>query len=209
MKPTCALCKNVLNCYLKNVDCFDRKDEMKKLYTDKTDKKMHRISTEMESEEPYTSVTRLEEIIEFSQRMGYKKIGIAFCSGLKKEAEILHKILEREFEVFSVCCKMCSIDKSELGLPRIKWLDSAHEHEAMCNPIGQAMILNECETDINIEVGLCIGHDLIFQKHSKAPVTVFIVKDRKLAHNTAGTLNSVYYKKYVFGLKDARRGEDK
>ncbi len=200
MKPTCALCK-ALNCYLKNVDCFDRKDEMKKLYTDKTDKKMHRISTEMEAEEPYTTVTRLEEIIEFSQRMGYKRIGIAFCSGLKKESEILHKILEREFEVFSVCCKMCSIDKPEFGLPRIKWLDPAHKHEAMCNPIGQATILNESETDINIEVGLCIGHDLIFQKHSKAPVTVFIVKDRKLAHNTVGSLDSIYYKKYVFGLK--------
>ena len=206
MKPACALCKNVLDCYLKNVDCFGRKDEMKKLYTDKTDKKMHRISTEIEAEKPYTTVTRLEEIIEFSQMMGYKKIGIAFCSGLKKEAETLHKILERDFEVFSVCCKMCSIDKPELGLPRIKWLDITNKHEAMCNPIGQATILNESETDINIEVGLCIGHDMIFQKHSKAPVTVFIVKDRKLAHNTAGSIDNIYYKKYVFGLKEVKRG---
>lgn len=65
----------------------------------------------------------------------------------------------------------------------------------MCNPIGQAEILNEIGTDLNIIVGLCIGHDILFQKYSKAPTTTFIVKDRVLSHNTAGAIYTKYYLK--------------
>ena len=53
---------------------------------------------------------------------------------------------------------------------------------------------------MNILVGLCVGHDMLFTKHSKAPVTTFIVKDRVLAHNPAGAIYSGYYKKNRFGL---------
>jgi uncharacterized metal-binding protein len=37
--------------------------------------------------------TRLEETIEFSQRMGYRRLGIVFCTGLTHEAAILSDIL--------------------------------------------------------------------------------------------------------------------
>jgi uncharacterized metal-binding protein len=42
---------------------------------------------------------------------------------------------------------------------------------------------------------LCIGHDILFQKYSKAPTTTFIVKDRVLSHNTAGAIYTKYYLK--------------
>jgi len=38
--------------------------------------------------------TRLEELIEFSRRMGYQKLGIAFCAGLASEALLLSRILQ-------------------------------------------------------------------------------------------------------------------
>jgi uncharacterized metal-binding protein len=38
-------------------------------------------------------------------------------------------------------------------------------------------------------MGLCLGHDMIFNSKSKAPVTPLIVKDRKLKHNTISVLN--------------------
>jgi uncharacterized metal-binding protein len=70
----------------------------------------------------------------------------------------------------------------------------------MCNPIGQATLLNKAETDLNIICGLCIGHDIQFTNYSKAPVTTFIVKDRVLAHNTAASLYNPYLRKRI-GLK--------
>ena len=36
-------------------------------------------------------------------------------------------------------------------------------------------ILNEVGTDLNVIVGLCVGHDIAFTQHSKAPVTTLIV----------------------------------
>jgi len=47
-----------------------------------------------------------------------------------------------------------------------------HVPEPMCNPIGQAMALNKSQTDLNIILGLCVGHDTLFIKYSQAPVTV-------------------------------------
>ena len=48
-------------------------------------------------------------------------------------------------------------------------------------------------------VGLCVGHDAIFTRHSKAPATTFIVKDRVLGHNPAAALYTAkfYYKRIL------------
>ncbi len=137
----------------------------------------------------YMKKTRLEELIEFAKVMGYKRIGIAFCIGLSKEAETLSQILERHFEIQSVCCKVCGIKKSRFGFKRIR----DNEEEVMCNPVGQAELLNQANTDLNVIVGLCIGHDIIFSNASKAPVTTLVVKDRVLAHNPCGAIYSGYY----------------
>ncbi len=66
----------------------------------------------------------------------------------------------------------------------------------MCNPIAQAEFLNKENTEFNIVLGLCVGHDTLFFKYSKAPVTVLAVKDRVLAHNPLGAIyqSESYYK---------------
>ena len=61
----------------------------------------------------------------------------------------------------------------------------------MCNPIAQAKLLNEQQTEFNIEIGLCVGHDTLFLRHSKVPTTVMIVKDRVLQHNPVAALYGV------------------
>lgn len=146
--------------------------------------------------EHYMQWTRLEEIMGYCRSMNYRKLGIALCLGLAREAEMLSQILSREFEVSSVCCKNSGISKDDFGLPHIK----EERFEATCNPVGQAMTLNEERTDLNIVVGLCIGHDILFAKHSIAPCTTFLVKDRVLAHNPAAALYSGYYQR-KFGLR--------
>ncbi len=102
-----------------------------------------KIASKIEAD-GYMKQTRLEELIRFCKEMNFKKIGIAFCIGMENETEILHKLLEKNFDVFSVCCKVCGIDKENFKLDKIK----KNRFEAMCDPIGQAMILNRYETDL-------------------------------------------------------------
>jgi uncharacterized metal-binding protein len=131
---------------------------------------------------------RVQEVCEFAQKMSYKKLGIAFCGGLQKEALSLNQILEVQgFEVISVACKAGGTPKEHIG---IREEEKVHigEFESMCSPIAQAMILNEERTDFNILVGLCVGHDSLFLKYSKAYCTVLVAKDRVLSHNPCAAL---------------------
>ncbi|MBN1504703.1 MAG: DUF1847 domain-containing protein [Candidatus Eisenbacteria bacterium] len=142
---------------------------------------------------------RVLEVCEFAEKMGYKKLGVAFCSGLAREAEMLVKILEhRGFEVVSVVCKVGGVPKETLGLKEDEKICPG-EFESMCNPIGQAMVLNEEGTDFNVLVGLCVGHDSLFLKHAGAPCTVLVVKDRVTGHNPAAVLytSGSYYQRLL------------
>lgn len=138
--------------------------------------------------------TRIEEVMEFCKRMGYQKLGLAFCGGLHSEAAILNKILTAHgFQVVSAVCKVGGVDKTELGIEEADkiWPGKA---ESICNPIAQAMILNEAGTEFNLVLGLCVGHDSMFFKYSEAMCTVIAVKDRLMAHNPLGAIYSGYYK---------------
>jgi len=188
----CATCENK-ECY-NGKDCTGIGEEIKQEYKGE-DLKTLVVSTSIESEF-YMKKTRLEELIIYAKRMGYRRIGIAFCIGLEKEAKVIHDILSEHFEVSSVCCKVCGIDKSSFGLKRLR---GDRGVEAMCNPIGQAKILNKSKTDLNVILGLCIGHDALFAKYSEAPVTTLAVKDRVLAHNPLAVVYSGYYLKRIRG----------
>ena len=141
--------------------------------------------------------TRIEDTIAFAKLMGFGKIGIATCIGLLEEADRLATILSAQgFEPVSVCCKAGSIDKRALGLDE-KDKVRPGTFEPACNPIAQAEICNRAGTDMNIIVGLCIGHDMLFAKYSHAPVTTLVVKDRVTGHNPAAVLygQNFYYKR--------------
>ncbi len=140
---------------------------------------------------PYVShpvKPRIQEICEFAKRMGYRRLGIAFCIGLLQEARALTEILTAQgFEVVSVVCKVGRTPKESLGIKEKEKIRIG-EFESMCSPIAQAMMLNDAETDLNIVVGLCVGHDSLFFKYSDAPVTVLVAKDRVLGHNPVAAL---------------------
>jgi uncharacterized metal-binding protein len=125
--------------------------------------------------------------------MGYHRLGLAFCIGLKTEARDLCRVLESHgFEVVSVCCKVGRVDKSFMGID-----DDGKIHagpEAMCNPITQAKILNEERCELSLMLGLCVGHDSLFLKYIEGPVTVVAVKDRLLGHAPLNALYSNYYR---------------
>ena len=87
----------------------------------------------------YCQWPRLKETVEFCKRMGYHKLGLAFCKGLRKEARIVADLLRAQgFEVVSVICKTGGISKEEVGIPEEVKIHPG-EFEAMCNPIAQGM----------------------------------------------------------------------
>jgi uncharacterized metal-binding protein len=139
---------------------------------------------------------RMLEICEFAQKMGYTKLGLAFCGGLASEAAVVDRILKNHgFETVSVVCKAGAVPKEEIGLKDSEKIHMG-EHESMCNPILQAMLLNDAGTQFNIVLGLCVGHDSLFFRYAQAPTTVLAVKDRVAGHNplaciyTTGTYGS-------------------
>ena len=146
--------------------------------------------------EGYGKRTRVEEIIQFARKIGAKKIGIATCLGLIEESRILTKVLRNNgFEVYGVVCKCGATPKVDIGIPKECEAVGAN----MCNPILQAELLNDAKTDLNLIVGLCVGHDSLFMKHSDALCTSVITKDRVLAHNPAAALytSNMYYSRLL------------
>ena len=148
-----------------------------------------------------TRIPRLEETIQLAQKMGYKKLGLAFCLGLASEALTLDKILQNKgFEVVSVCCKAGGVAKEKIGIKPEEKIRGPATYESMCNPIGQAEIMNKEMVDWVILLGLCVGHDTLFLQYCKRPVTVLAVKDRVLAHNPLGALylaSAFYYSRLM------------
>lgn len=119
--------------------------------------------------------TRIQEVLSYIKYMGFEKVGLASCVGLKGEADTLEEIFAKNgVELAKVACKVGG---------------------GGCNPIGQAMTLNEAGADFNIVMGLCMGHDVLFQQFSDAPSTVLAIKDRVAFHNTVAPLYSTSWRK--------------
>ena len=150
----------------------------------------HRVAIEsaIVEAEGYCKWTRVEEIVQFSKRMGFKKLGIANCISFVDHAYTLTGILESHgFEVVSVACKNGNIPKEEIGLTDGQKIRPGG-FEALCNPVAQAELLAEHGCEFNIVLGLCIGHDSLFFKHAKGLSTVLVAKDRVLGHNPVAAL---------------------
>lgn len=147
-----------------------------------------------------TKIPRVEEIMQFARKVGYRKLGIAYCIGLEGEARVLDRMLaNHDFQVVSVCCKLGRVDKEKIGLKREEMIVGSRGykvHESMCSPIAQAEILNSEEVDLAILLGLCVGHDTLFIKYCRVPMTVLAVKDRVFGHNPLAAIylsSSPYY----------------
>ena len=202
IKRSCIDC-GVSNCNLEDskypdfclTTGMDKKvlTEAMALYEEPENRKISQVSASVEHD-GYLRWCRVEELIVFSRRMGYKKLGIATCVGLLAESRKLTQILRNHnFEVYGVACKCGAQKKRSIGC------DPACDElgENMCNPILQAKLLNEEGTDFNIVMGLCVGHDSLFYKYSEAPVTTIVCKDRVTGHNPVSAIYQAdsYYKR--------------
>jgi uncharacterized metal-binding protein len=156
-------------------------------YGDPETRQIAHASALVESE-GYCKWTRVEEICHFAKKMGFTRIGIATCISMVDLAKVLSGILESHgFQVASVACKNGGVGKERIGL-RDEEKIRPGAHESMCNPISQAELLNDAGCELNVVLGLCIGHDSLFFRHSKGLATTLVAKDRVLAHNPVGAL---------------------
>ena len=150
----------------------------------------------------YAVKPRIQETIEFAHKMGYKRLGIAFCVGLTHEAKIVSDILKGQgFEVASVVCKVGRTPKEFLGIREYQKSNPGH-YEAMCSPIAQAEVLNAAKTNFNILLGLCVGHDSLMMRYSRAMCTVLVAKDRVTGHNPLAAIQ--LYRSYYRKLKEEK-----
>lgn len=148
------------------------------------DKDFFIASAEIEKE-GYNQWPRVRETIELIKKMGYSRIGLAFCGGFSQEARLLTEIFKAHgIDLIGAMCKTGGSDKTEAGIKEEYKLKPG-SFEARCNPVAQALVLNEEKTDFNIIMGLCVGHDSLLMKHSHALCTTLIVKDRVTGHNPA------------------------
>ncbi len=158
----------------------------------------------------YCRLTRIEEIMDFARRCGFSHLGIAHCVGLQREADVVRRVFEANgLRVETVACKAGALPKEMVGLEERDKL-SPGEFESMCNPIGQAQVLARAGTQLNVVLGLCVGHDSLFFRHSAAPVTVLAAKDRVLGHNplAAVYLADGYYHDRLFPQQDSTEPAD-
>jgi len=121
-------------------------------------------------------VDRIDEIIAFAREAGVNRIGLANCITFEKEAKQLEILLsDAGFTVTRANCKLGRMPYKEIlpGYPGIS-----------CNPAGQVKTMENAGTEMNLVMGLCIGHDMLFNAHSRVLTTTLIVKDRKLQHHT-------------------------
>jgi uncharacterized metal-binding protein len=163
-------------------------------YDDPETRRISRESARVEAE-GYCRWTRVEEIVQFAKRMGFRKIGIANCISFVDHAYVLSGILESHgFEVVSVACKNGNIPKEDLGIADHEKIRPG-QFEALCNPVSQAELLNAHGCELNVVMGLCVGHDSLFFKHANGLTTVLVAKDRVLGHNPVMALHlaDTYY----------------
>jgi len=174
----CAICEDKV--CLKGEKCgelslYNSREENIKAYLE--NKEDHRILKS--SAHIPKNIPRMEEVARYIDYMNIQKVGVAFCKGLQQEGRLIHEYLEgRGVEVHSIICGNEGIDKEEVGIQK-----NTDTFEINCNPWGQGSVLNKIKTELNIAVGLCVGHDMLFNKCSQAPVTTLVVKDRVNSHN--------------------------
>jgi uncharacterized metal-binding protein len=138
---------------------------------------------------------RIQEAIEFARELRLKKIGLASCVSLLSELRLVAQLFTNAgFDVISSTCQIGRVSPEDRGIK----VDTSDLRGLNCNPIAQAEICNDAGTQLNFILGLCLGHDILFMRKSKAPVSVLIVKDRVTGHNPAAALYTDHLRRSLF-----------
>jgi uncharacterized metal-binding protein len=132
----------------------------------------------------YGKWPRIQEAVEFVKELKLNKIGFASCIALIPELRMTTELFAGVgLDVVCAACQIGTVSPEARGVPELK-----DARGVSCNPIAQAEILNSEGTQLNFVLGLCLGHDILFNRYSKAPVSTLIVKDRVTGNSPAAAL---------------------
>lgn len=155
---------------------FDKAETIRQYQENSTEKIIH-ASAHLVDNGRAGTLSRIDEIAEFARSMNYQKIGLAYCYGMEKYAITIQNLFsEKGFAVSAVSCSVGGLKQSEVNA-------ASCIHKVSCNPIGQAHQLNFEQVDLTLIIGICLGHDILLQRHLKMDFTTLIVKDRVHNHH--------------------------
>jgi uncharacterized metal-binding protein len=171
-------CRSTSSC---GAERFDR-DELVAEYTETNNQQIVESAAALVDNGRAGSLSRLQEIIAFVKSMDYKKVGLAYCYGMEKEAKDLKEVFRTEgLRMQSVSCTVGGVRQNEVN-------GSSCNLNVSCNPLGQAHQLNAEGVDFVILMGICLGHDILLQRNLTADFTTFVVKDRVFQHHPIAAL---------------------
>ncbi len=174
MVLNCLDCKSKA-CKSNGADCFDLHGISMEVYNRDEVNRMVKNSSKLVDGGRAGELSRFQEVIEFCRLQGYQKVGIAYCYGLENIAhEMRDKLIDAGVGIVPARCTMGGVKERHID-------ENKNTETISCNPAGQAHFLNE-RADFVLELGLCLGHDVVFHQELNVPFTVMLVKDRVYAH---------------------------
>jgi uncharacterized metal-binding protein len=157
--------------------CVDNSGAYLDQYADFDNREIVKASSALVDNGRAGTLSRLEEIAEYAGLRGYEKLGVAYCYGLEKYAELLRRYFDkRGIKTVFVSCTVDGVTESAVDPDKAS-------RSVSCNPIGQAAVLNDAGVGLTLLVGLCLGHDILLQKNLTMDFTTFAVKDRVYDNN--------------------------
>ncbi len=163
----------------KNIDCLKHdldRDVIKARYLEPQNQPLVQSAAALVDNGRAGTLGRIDELIEFSREMNYQKVGLAYCYAIEKEATRLSDYFARaNINLIPISCTVTSLPQDEIN-------QKSDIHNVSCNPIAQAEQINRENVDITITMGLCLGHDILFNRTIKGDITTLVVKDRLYNH---------------------------
>ena len=123
----------------KHTPCVDNSGQYVDEYQSSESQPIVRAASELVDGGRAGTLNRLEEIVEYVKMRGCRKIGVAYCYSLEKEAVLLRKYLEDNALLpVMISCTVDGVRESDL--------DPGKSGDSVsCNPIGQANALNSAQ----------------------------------------------------------------
>lgn len=169
----------------KDKPCSDRSGDYLETYLYEDNQNTIKAASALIDNGRAGTLSRLQEIVEYFRHRGYKKLGVAYCYGMEREATQLRKYLEKQsIQTVFISCTVDGLKENQLNPDKTSGSVS-------CNPLGQAAAINDEGVDLTLLMGLCLGHDILIQKNLKMDFTTFVVKDRVYGHHPLQALKDM------------------
>jgi len=173
-------CRSAESCGLETF----KKDDIINAYHEEENQLIIQAAARLVDNGKAGKIARLQELVEFIQNMKYKKVGLAYCFGMEKDAiEVKEYFRKNAISIRTVSCTVGGLPQDELN-------KESCIHNVSCNPLGQAAQLNNEDTELVVIMGICLGHDILLHRNLKADFTTLVVKDRVYNNSPLLVLNS-------------------